>query len=80
MGKLAVETGIHVLYEIRDGKFQLTSRSLALAKKGRKKTVADYVKGQTRFKTISEDQVLGLQEFADRRWEEFVERHARDNG
>jgi pyruvate ferredoxin oxidoreductase beta subunit len=80
MGKLAVETGIHVLYEIRDGKFRLTSRSLALVTKGRKKTVADYVKGQTRFKTITKDQVLALQEFTDRRWEEFVERHARDNG
>lgn len=75
IGKLAVDTGIHVLYEIRDGKFSLTSRSLALAEKGRKKTVADYVKGQTRFKKISEDQIRRLQEFTDKRWEEFVKRH-----
>jgi pyruvate/2-oxoacid:ferredoxin oxidoreductase beta subunit len=76
MGKLAVDTGIHVLYEIRGGKFSLTSRSLALAEKGRKKTVADYVKGQTRFKKITEDQIRRLQEFTDKRWEEFVKRHA----
>ncbi len=75
MGKLAVDTGIHVLYEIRDGKFSLTSRSLALAEKGRKKTVADYVKGQTRFKKISEEQIRRLQEFTDKRWGEFVKRH-----
>jgi len=75
MGKLAVDTGIHVLYEIRDGKFSLTSRSLALAEKGRKKTVADYVKGQTRFKKISEEQIRRLQEFTDKRWEEFLKRH-----
>ena len=75
IGKLAVDTGIHVLYEIRDGKFSLTSRSLALAEQGRKKTVADYVQGQTRFKKITEDQILRLQEFTDKRWEEFVKRH-----
>ena len=75
MGKLAVDTGIHVLYEIRDGKFSLTSRSLALAEKGRKKTVADYVKGQTRFKKISEEQIRRLQEFTDKRWGEFMKRH-----
>ncbi|MBI4962154.1 MAG: pyruvate synthase subunit beta [Desulfomonile tiedjei] len=75
MGKLAVETGIHVLFEIRDGNFKLTSRSLALAEKGRKKTVADYVKGQTRFKKISGEQIRALQEWTDRRWEEFLVRH-----
>ncbi len=80
IGRLAVETGIHVLYEIRDGKFQLTSRSLALSKNRGRKAVADYVRGQTRFRTISKDQVSRLQEFTDQRWEEFMERHAKDNG
>jgi len=75
VGKLAVDTGIHVLFEIRDGKFRLTSRSLALAEKGRKKAVADYVKGQTRFKKITEEQIQRLQEFTDTRWQEFVARH-----
>jgi len=75
MGKLAVETGIHVLFEIRDGKFRLTSRSLALAEKGKKKTVADYVKGQTRFKKITDEQIRALQEWTDQRWTEFLERH-----
>ncbi len=75
MGKLAVDTGIHVLFEIREGKFRLTAQSLKLAEKGRKKTVADYVKGQTRFKKISEDQIRRLQEFTDLRWEECLERH-----
>lgn len=75
MGKLAVESGIHVLYEVSEGKFSLTSGSLKLAQKGRKKTVADYVKGQTRFKKISEEQIQKLQEFTDQRWNEFLERH-----
>jgi pyruvate/2-oxoacid:ferredoxin oxidoreductase beta subunit len=75
MGKLAVESGIHVLYEVSEGKFRLTSGSLKVAQKGRKKTVADYVKGQTRFKKISEEQIQKLQEFTDQRWNEFLERH-----
>lgn len=75
MGKLAIDTGIHVLYEVSEGKFRLTSGSLKLAQKGRKKTVADYVKGQTRFKKISEEQIQRLQEFTDQRWNEFLERH-----
>jgi pyruvate ferredoxin oxidoreductase beta subunit len=79
MGKLAVDAGVHVLYEIRDGKFSLTSRSLTLAEKGRKKTVADYVKGQTRFRKITEEQIRRLQDFTDERWEEFLARHRKDN-
>lgn len=75
MGKLAVDTGIHILFEILEGKFRLTARSLKLAEKGRKKTVADYVKGQTRFKKISEEQIARLQEFTDLRWEECLARH-----
>jgi pyruvate/2-oxoacid:ferredoxin oxidoreductase beta subunit len=79
MGKLAVETGIHALFEISEGKFRLTSRSLALAQKGRKKTVADYVKGQTRFKKISAENLSRLQDFTDKRWNELLERHFKDN-
>ncbi len=77
MGKLAVDCGIHVLFEIKDGKFTLTSRSLALAKKGRSKSVADYVRGQTRFRKISDEQIDQLQAFTDERWEDFMERQER---
>jgi len=80
MGKLAVECGIHVLFEIRDGVLRLTSQSLRIAEKGRKKTVADYVKGQTRFKKITDEQVQQLQEFTDRRWSEILERHEKAAG
>lgn len=78
MGKLAVDTGIHVLFAIEDGKLRLTSRSLRLADQGRKKTVADYVHGQTRFRKITEEQLYRLQEFTNQRWEELVQRHQRD--
>jgi pyruvate ferredoxin oxidoreductase beta subunit len=77
MGKLAIDSGIHVLYEIKDGVFKLTSRSLNLAEKGRKKSIAEYVKGQTRFRKINQDQIDYLQHFVDERWSEFVQRHHR---
>jgi pyruvate ferredoxin oxidoreductase beta subunit len=75
MGKLAVDSGMHVLFEIREGKFALTSRSLTLARKGRKRSVADYAKVQSRFRKITAEQLDRLQEFTDKRWEEFLERH-----
>lgn len=74
-GKLAIDCGIHILYEINDGKLSLTSRSLKLAQTGRQKTVADYVKGQARFRKISEEQIQQLQDFTDQRWEEILIRH-----
>ncbi len=79
MGKLAVDCGIHVLYEIENGKFRLTSRSLRFVDKGRPKKVAEYVSGQTRFRRITEEQIEFLQEFTDRKWEELLERHRKDN-
>lgn len=77
MGKLAIDSGIHVLYEIRDGVFKLTSRSLNLAEKGKKKSISEYVKGQTRFRKINQDQIAYLQNFVDERWSELLERHNR---
>ena len=77
-GQLAVDCGIHVLFEIVEGRLSLTSRSLRLAEKGPKKTVAEYVQLQTRFGRISEEQLAVLQEFTDRRWKDLVERHQRN--
>lgn len=74
IGKLAIEAGLQVLFEVKDGRFSLTSRSLALAKKRRTKTVADYVKAQTRFKRITPEQIDELQRYTDVRWEECLAR------
>jgi pyruvate ferredoxin oxidoreductase beta subunit len=79
MGKLAIDCGIQILFEIEHGHFRLTSRSLQLAEKGKLKSIAQYVKGQTRFRKISEDQIDQLQEFTNARWKELNERHYREN-
>jgi pyruvate ferredoxin oxidoreductase beta subunit len=75
MGKLAIDCGAHILYEIEDGKLSLTSRSLKLAKSGKKNTVAEYVTGQNRFRKISQAQIDKWQDFVDKRWEEILNRH-----
>lgn len=82
LGKLAVDTGLVVLYEIEDGTFRLTGRSAALAKSGSRKPVADYIATQSRFKGMSSDAVAAVQEWVDARWAGYVARDAatRDAG
>lgn len=75
VGKMAVECGLHVLFEIRYGRLRLTSRSLRLAEKGGRKPVREYLSRQTRFKKMTEHQIQTLQELTDKRWESFLVRH-----
>ena len=74
-GKLGVDTAMWVLFEIEDGIFRLTGRSLTMAKSGKKRPVEEYVKSQERFRQITVDQVARLQAWVDRRWENFLQRH-----
>lgn len=75
LGKLAVDAGIVVLYEVRDGVFSLTGRSRALAKAGRKATVAEYVATQGRFRSMSPETIAQVQAWTDERWNGYVARH-----
>ena len=77
LGKLAIDAGLVVLYEIEEGAFRLTGRSASLARSGRKATVAEYVKTQSRFRGMSAETVAAVQAWTDERWEHFVERHAK---
>ncbi len=76
LGKLAVDTGLVVLYEIEEGVFRLTGRSATLAKSGARKPVADYIATQTRFKGMSDEVVASVQEWVDERWKGYVARDA----
>lgn len=77
LGKMAVDAGLVVLYEIVDGDFRLTSRSAALAKSGAlKATVADYVAAQGRFKGITPEVTAEVQAWVDERWARYVARDA----
>ena len=74
IGKLAVETGIVVLFEIEDGKFRFTGRSKTLSKKGKRIPVVHYVERQGRFKKMSIEQLNKLQAQVDKRWNEYLKR------
>ena len=74
IGKLAVETGMVVLFEIENGKFRFTGRSETLAKKGKRLPVVSYVEKQGRFKKMSIEQLNQLQASTDARWNDYLKR------
>ena len=80
LGKLAVDAGLVVLYEVEAGEFRLTGRSKTLAKTGRRATVADYVATQSRFRGMDAQTIAAVQAWADERWERFVARDAGECG
>jgi pyruvate ferredoxin oxidoreductase beta subunit len=75
LGKLAVETGLVVLYEVDGGVFRMTGRSAGLAKSGKRKPVAEYLATQTRFRSITPQAAEEIQEWVDERWTRFVARN-----
>ncbi len=74
IGRLAVETGVVVLYEVENGVFQLTGKSLGIARVGRKRPVEEYLKIQGRFKKMAPEQIAAYQQQIDERWERYVAR------
>lgn len=76
IGRLAVDTGLCVLFEMENGTFRLTGRSKTLAEKGNKLPVTHYVERQGRFKEISSEQLRQLQDWVDGRWEEYRKKAA----
>jgi len=77
LGKLAVDTGLVVLYEVEGGVFRLTGRSASLAKAGRPRIpVSEYLATQTRFRGMKPDAIEAVQAWVDERWERYVARDA----
>jgi pyruvate ferredoxin oxidoreductase beta subunit len=68
IGRLAVETGYYDLYEVVDGQFKLTAASEKLVEKRKLIPVRDYFRSQSRFKTLTEEQINGIQQMIDAKW------------
>jgi pyruvate ferredoxin oxidoreductase beta subunit len=60
LGRLAVETGAWILYEVENGEFKITYRPT------QKKPLIEYLKAQKRFKHLAEKEVAMLQDYVDR--------------
>ncbi|MRS11994.1 MAG: pyruvate synthase subunit beta [Actinobacteria bacterium] len=76
LGRLAVDTGVVVLYEIEDGVFRLTGRSASLAKSGKPLVpVAEYLAAQGRFRGVSDETAAEIQSWVDARWAGYGARH-----
>ena len=74
IGKLAVETGWVILYEVEDGILRFTSASETIARKGNLKPLREYLTEQGRFKNITEEQISELQVWLNTRWNRYLDR------
>ena len=74
IGRLAVETGVVVLYEIENGKFRFTGRSKTMAEKGNTLPVINYIERQGRFRKMSIEQLRQTQKWVDTRWQGYLKR------
>jgi pyruvate ferredoxin oxidoreductase beta subunit len=68
MGRLAVETGVFPLYEVENGKYEL---SIDLPKL---RPVTDYLKLQGRFRHLSDDVMNGIQQRVDKEYAKLKEK------
>jgi len=74
MGRMGVEAGVTVLFEIEDGVFRLTGRSRTMAGRTEPKSVADYIRAQKRFSGVTDDALEEIQHSVTARWERYVAR------
>jgi len=65
MARLAVQTGAWVLYEIENGKLNVT------LKVAQRKPVKEYLAQQKRFRHITDAEIAQIQELIDKKWKEL---------
>lgn len=71
LGRLAVLSGLWVLYEIENGRFKLSSPSDRLVDKTKRKPVKDYFAPQGRFRGLSADDAERIQKWIDEDWDQY---------
>ncbi len=74
IGKLAVETGLWILYEYYDGKIHLSGPSRPYMDPKKRKPIIEYIKLQGRFKKITEDKIKEIEKYVEQHWE-WIKRH-----
>ena len=61
LARLAVNTQIYPLYEVKDGKYKINIKT-------KNKSVMEYIKMQGRFDHLHDEEIKNIQEFVDREW------------
>lgn len=74
IAKLAVETGLWILYEYENNKIKLSGPSRPYIDKNRRKPIIEYLKLQGRFKNITEEHVRAIEQYIDNAWD-WIRRH-----
>ena len=74
IGRLAVQTGFWPLYEVIEGKFQLSKDSKRYLDPSKRKPIEEYLTIQKRFRNISEEIIVNYREYINNLWEEIKNR------
>ena len=74
IGRLAVQTGYWPLYEIIEGKFQLSKDSRRYLDSEKRRPIEDFFKAQKRFRTISPEAISYYKEYITDVWKEIKRR------
>ena len=72
MARLAVKTGLWILYENENGVVTLSKKSKALVDPSKRLPIIEYVSKQKRFAGISEKVLMEIQERIDSDWEKIT--------
>lgn len=74
IGRLAVQSGMWLLYEVENGVFRLSPPSRTIIEKPEKRIpVREYIRAQERFSRMSDEEIKSLQEIIDKKLEKVAE-------
>ena len=73
VGRLAIETGAWALFEIENGRFQLTGPSASLISKKKRKPIENFLKIQERYKLMTDDDIRVFKDWIDDSWKKYAE-------
>ncbi len=72
VAKLAIETGMWVLFEYYNGRFSISPPSRPYIDKSKRKPVIEYLKLQGRFRGLSKDDIERIEKYIDDTWSWYV--------
>ncbi|OYT41059.1 MAG: 2-ketoisovalerate ferredoxin oxidoreductase [Desulfurococcales archaeon ex4484_58] len=74
IAKLAVETGLWILYEYYDGKIHLSGASRPYIDPARRKPIEEYLKYQGRFRNITPEKIEEIKRYVEMNWN-WIKKH-----